>query len=85
MALVESIIAMKLVDFLVIKNNFILLLLPCQILEATVLMKLLIQVHKQPLIRGLVQRVAEVACRCLSFDKDDIPTMIEVVEDLILR
>jgi hypothetical protein len=62
-----------------------LLLLPCQRLEATSLMKLLIQVHKQPLIRGLVQIVAEVAFRCLSCDKDARPTMIEVAEELLLR
>jgi hypothetical protein len=48
-------------------------------------MKLLIQVHKQLLIRALVQRVAEVAFRCLSFDKDARPTMIEVAEELLLR
>jgi serine/threonine protein kinase len=83
--LVESITTMKLVDFLVIKKKLILLLLPCQRLEATALMKLLIQVHKQPLIWGLVQRVVEVAFRCLSFDKDARPTMIEVAEELLLR
>ena len=43
-----------------------------------------LQVDQQPYVRALVQRVAELAFRCLSYDKDARPTMIEVAHELSL-
>lgn len=43
-----------------------------------------LQVDQQPSVRALVQRVAELAFRCLSYDKDARPTMIEVALELSL-
>lgn len=43
-----------------------------------------LQADKRPNIRAMVQRVAELAFRCLAFDKDVRPSMAEVLEELLL-
>lgn len=43
-----------------------------------------LQVDQHPSVRALVQRVAELAFRCLSYDKDARPTMLEVAHELSL-
>lgn len=43
-----------------------------------------LQVHKRPNVKAMVQRVAELAFRCLAYDKDARPSMTEVLEELLL-
>lgn len=43
-----------------------------------------LQVHKRPNVKAMVQRVAELAFRCLAYDKDARPPMTEVLEELLL-
>eukprot|EP00249_Psilotum_nudum_P022968 c28706_g1_i1 orf=701-1843(+) len=43
-----------------------------------------LEAHNMPEVRTMIQRVAELAFRCLSFDKDARPTMTEVMEELAL-
>lgn len=85
--LIELITAMKPVDFSRDKKEVNLASLAMSKIGSNCLDEIIdpfLQVHKQPLLRGLVQRVAEVAFRCLSFDKDARPSMIEVAEELLL-
>lgn len=85
--LIELITAMKPVDFSRDKKEVNLASLAVSKIGSNCLDEIIdpfLQVQKQPLLRELVQRVAEVAFRCLSFDKDARPTMIEVAEELLL-
>ncbi|XP_057815984.2 wall-associated receptor kinase-like 14 [Cryptomeria japonica] len=85
--LIELITAMKPVDFSRDKKEVNLAALALAKIGNNCLDDIIdpfLQVQKQPLLRALVQRVAEVAFRCLSYDKDARPTMLEVTEELLL-
>ncbi|MCO5600598.1 hypothetical protein L7F22_054712 [Adiantum nelumboides] len=43
-----------------------------------------LQANKQSSVKAMVQRVAELAFRCLAYDKDARPPMTEVLEELLL-
>eukprot|EP00250_Pteridium_aquilinum_P019222 c24352_g1_i1 orf=740-2860(-) len=43
-----------------------------------------LQAHSRPSVKAMVQRVAELAFRCLAYDKDARPAMTEVLEELLL-
>lgn len=43
-----------------------------------------LRVHKRPSVKAMVQRVAELAFRCLAYDKDARPRMVEVLEELVV-
>ena len=43
-----------------------------------------LQAHRRPSVKSMVQRVAELAFRCLAYDKDARPCMREVLEELLL-
>eukprot|EP01018_Ginkgo_biloba_P012136 Gb_13308 [translate_table: standard] len=85
--LIEIITAMKPVDFSRNKKEVNLAALALSKIGSNCLDDIIdpfLQVQKQPLVRALVQRVAELAFRCLAFDKDARPTMIEVADELLL-
>lgn len=43
-----------------------------------------LQAHRRSNVKAMVQRVAELAFRCLAYDKDARPPMTEVLEELLL-
>lgn len=43
-----------------------------------------LEAHRKSNVRAMVQRVAELAFRCLAYDKDARPSMTEVLEELLL-
>lgn len=43
-----------------------------------------LQAHRKSNVRAMVQRIAELAFRCLAYDKDARPSMTEVLEELLL-
>ncbi|KAJ7527081.1 hypothetical protein O6H91_16G035800 [Diphasiastrum complanatum] len=83
--LIEIITAMKVVDFSREQREVNLAALALSKISSGTLKEIIdpfLDANSHPLIMCLVQRVAELAFRCLSYDKDARPTMVEVVEDL---
>eukprot|EP01018_Ginkgo_biloba_P025190 Gb_00622 [translate_table: standard] len=84
--LIEIITAMKPVDFARDQKEVNLAALALAKITSGCLDDIIdpfLQVDQQPSVRALIQRVAELAFRCLSYDKDARPTMIEVAQELL--
>ncbi|KAJ7519645.1 hypothetical protein O6H91_20G048300 [Diphasiastrum complanatum] len=83
--LIEMITALKVVDFTRDKREVNLAALALtKIANGTLdeVVDSFLEIDKQPQVRCMIQRVAELAFRCLSFDKNARPSMLEVAEEL---
>lgn len=83
--LVEIITALKVVDFSRKESEINLAFLAVKIIGEGFVDEIIdpfLEVHKDAETRAAVHRVAELAFRCLSFDRDARPTMVEVAQEL---
>ncbi|KAH7431248.1 hypothetical protein KP509_08G039300 [Ceratopteris richardii] len=85
--LIEIITALKPVDFSRDKKQVNLAALAVEKIGSGSLDDIIdphLQVHKRASVKNMVHRVAELAFRCLAYDKDARPAMTEVLEELLL-
>lgn len=85
--LVEIITALKVVDFSRKEREINLASLAVKIIGEGCIDEIIdpfLEVGKDAEVRAAVHRVAELAFRCLSFDRDARPTMVEVEQELEL-
>uniref|UniRef100_A0A0C9RH15 TSA: Wollemia nobilis Ref_Wollemi_Transcript_25023_2623 transcribed RNA sequence n=1 Tax=Wollemia nobilis TaxID=56998 RepID=A0A0C9RH15_9CONI len=83
--LVEIITALKVVDFSRNKSEINLASLAIYKIGSGRVDEIIdpfLEADQDPVVRGSVHRVAELAFRCLAFDRDARPTMVEVADEL---
>ena len=83
--MVEIITALQVVDFSCKDKEINLAFLPVKKIGEGCINEIInpfLEVHKDTWVKVAVHRVAELAFRCLAFDRDARPTMVEVAQEL---